>query len=148
MLTTLRASFLLLLVTFIAGCAATGPKMSEMKSTIPALSPDQGRIYFYRTTSMLGAAVSADLRLNGDVVGRSQRGAFFYVDRPAGNYEVASSTETEKKLSFALDAGETKYVRTYVGVGVVVGRIVPELVNADEASKEMDNLAYVQSIKM
>jgi hypothetical protein len=143
-----RTSLWFLLAAFLAGCAATGPKMSEVKSTIPALSPDQGRIYFYRNLNMLGAAVSADIRLNGDVVGRSQRGAFFYVDRPAGNYEVASSTETEKKLTFALDAGETKYVRTYVGVGILVGRIIPELVNGDDASKEMDNLAYVKSIKM
>ena len=42
---------------------------------------------------------------------------------------------------------ETKYVRTYVGMGILVGRIIPELVNADEAEKEMADLAYVESAK-
>jgi len=143
----LRCLGLFTLLAFLAGCAATGPKMSEVKSTIPALSQDQGRIYFYRTRSIFGAAITADLRVNGDVVGRSTRGSFFFVDRPAGNYEVASSTETEKKATFALSGRETKYVRTYVGMGILVGRIIPELVNADEAEKEMADLAYVESAK-
>lgn len=144
---TLRFIALFVLMAFLAGCAASGPKMSEIKSTIPAVGKDQGRIYFYRTASMLGAAVTADLRLNGDVVGRSTRGSFFFVDRPAGNFEVATSTETEKKVTFALSDGETKYVRTYVGMGLFVGRIIPELVNADQADKEMADLAYVESPK-
>ena len=143
----LRCVGLFVLLTFLAGCAAMGPKMSEVKSTIPALGNDQGRIYFYRTSSIFGAAISADLRVNGDVVGRSTRGSFFFVDRPAGNYEVASSTETEKKVTFALSGGETKYVRTYVGLGILVGRVIPELVNADQAEKEMADLAYVESAK-
>lgn len=143
----IRCIGLLTLLAFLAGCAATGPKMSDVKTTIPALGQDKGRIYFYRTKNLLGAAVSADVRVNGEVVGRSTRGSFFFVDRPAGAYEVVSSTETEKKLTFALSGGETKYVRTYVGMGVLVGRIIPELVNADEAEKAMADLAYVESAK-
>lgn len=144
---TLRLIGLFVLFAFLAGCAASGPKMSEVKSSIPTLGADQGRIYFYRTKSIFGAAITADLRVNGDVVGRSTRGSFFYIDRPAGNYDVASSTETEKMVTFALDAGETKYVRTYVGLGILVGRIIPELVNENEAEKEMAELAYVESAK-
>lgn len=117
--------------------------MSEVQSSIPTLGADQGRIYFYRTKSIFGAAITADIRVNGEVVGRSTRGSFFYVDRPAGSYAVASSTETEKTVSLSLAAGETKYVRTYVGLGVLVGRIIPELVSEDEAQKEMADLAYV-----
>ena len=144
---TLRLIGLFVLFAFLAGCAASGPKMSEVKSSIPTLGADQGRIYFYRTKSIFGAAITADLRVKGDVVGRSTRGSFFYIDRPAGNYDVASSTETEKMVTFALDAGETKYVRTYVGLGILVGRIIPELVNENEAEKEMAELAYVESAK-
>lgn len=143
----LRRVVLIALVTVLAGCAASGPKMSEVKSSIPTLGSDKGRIYFYRTSSIFGAALSSDILLNGEVVGRSTRGSFFYVDRPAGNYEVATSTETEKKVTFALAGGETKYVRTYVGLGVLVGRIVPELVNDGEADREMATLAYVESTK-
>ena len=68
-------------------------------------------------------------------------------DKDQALCRVASSTETEKKATFALSGRETKYVRTYVGMGILVGRIIPELVNADEAEKEMADLAYVESAK-
>jgi Protein of unknown function (DUF2846) len=131
----------------LAGCAATGPKLSEMKSSIPVLPSDKGRIYFYRTNTFLGGAVTSEIRLNNDVVGRSNRGSFFYVDRAPGNYEVATATETEKKVTLTLDAKETKYVRTRVGMGILVGRVIGELVSPDEAQKEMADLAYVESSK-
>jgi hypothetical protein len=69
------------------------------------------------------------------------------VDRAPGNYEVATATETEKKVTLTLDAKETKYVRTRVGMGILVGRVIGELVSPDEAQKEMVDLAYVESSK-
>ena len=39
-------------------------------------------------------------------------------------------------------AGETKYVKTAVSFGVLVGRINSELVNAIEAKTEITGLAY------
>jgi hypothetical protein len=41
-----------------------------------------------------------------------------------------------------VDKGETKYVRTKVSMGVLVGHVVPELVSADEAQKELATLSY------
>lgn len=108
------------LATLMSGCAS-GVKYSEMASSIPTLKADQGRIYFFRSSSMFGAAIQPEIRLNDKVVGKSQPGGFFYVDRPAGQYRAASSTETEKTLSFSLDAGETKYVRTAASFGL--GRV-------------------------
>lgn len=135
------------MVALLAGCAASGPKPSEIRGSLPTLAADQGRIYFYRTPFTFGGAVTAEIRLNGQPVGRSQRGSFFYVDRPAGNYEVSTSTEVERKLTFALAPGETKYVRTYVSFGVLVGRVVPELMNAAEAEADMADLAYTGPTK-
>ena len=89
--------------------------------------------------------MTADIQLNGQVVGRSTRGSFFYVDRPAGNYEVTAATEAEKKWKFKLAAGETKYVKTTVGVGVLVGRVEPEIVGASRGQSEISGLAYVES---
>jgi hypothetical protein len=31
-------------------------RLAEMKSSMPMLEPDRGRIYFYRSSSMMGAA--------------------------------------------------------------------------------------------
>jgi len=126
----------------LTGCAS-GPKFSEMSNTIPAVKAGEGRVYFFRSDSMLGAAIQPDIRLNNEVVGSSKPGGFFYVDRPAGSFSAAASTETEKTVSFTLDAGETKYVRTSPTFGVLVGRIVLQLEEPAKAQAEVEKLSYV-----
>ncbi|AIY41530.1 miscellaneous; hypothetical/global homology [Collimonas arenae] len=130
------------LAVLLSGCAASGAKYSDMASSIPTLKADQGRIYFFRSSSMMGAAIQPEVRLNQTVVGKSQPGGFFYVDRPAGQYVAASSTEVEKTLSFALDAGETKYVRTSVSMGLLAGHVNPTLETQEIATKELPSLSF------
>ncbi|WP_348984422.1 DUF2846 domain-containing protein [Achromobacter sp. Bel] len=136
-----KISAAVLATVVMAGCAS-GVKHSQMASTIPVVQQGEGRIYFMRSASMFGAAVQSDIRLNGEVVGRSQPGGFFYVDRPQGTYKASTSTETEKTLSFVLDAGETKYVRSSPSLGLMVGRIVLELDTPEKAEKELGGLSY------
>lgn len=126
----------------LAGCVSSGMKHAELKSSMQALKSDEGRIYFYRTGSFFGAAVQADISLNGTVVGTSQPGGFFFVDRPAGKYEAWASTEVSRMVTFTLDPGETKYVRSYVSVGILIGRVNLELVGAAEAEPELESLHY------
>jgi hypothetical protein len=123
-----------------AGCAS-GPKFSEIASSIPTLKAGEGRIYFYRT-SMLGAAIQPTINLNGVAVGTSQSGGFFFVDRSPGNYEIVMASEVERKVTFVLAAGEQKYIRTSVGIGLFVGRPQAELVSAEEGRKEVSDLSY------
>ncbi len=129
----------------MAGCAS-GVKHSEMASSIPSLKSGEGRVYFMRSASMFGAAIQPDLRLNGQVVGESKPGGFFFVDRPAGKYVASASTETEKTLSFVLDAGETKYVRSSPSLGLMVGRVVLELETPDKAKEELGSLSYTGDV--
>jgi len=131
----------LFLMGLSTGCAS-GPKFAEVSATFPQLSADQGRVYFYRDGGIGGAAVQPDIKLNGKVVGQSVPGRFFYVDCPAGNYEVSCATEAEHKLSLALAPQETKYVRTYIQMGLFVGQVVPELVDKDKAMRSMNDCSY------
>lgn len=126
----------------LTGCVAGGMKHAEMKASMQALKADEGRIYFYRTGSIFGVAVQADIYLNGVMVGASQPGGFFFVDRPAGNYEAHASTEVSRMVTFTLDRGETKYVRSYVSMGILVGHVNLELVNAAEAEEQLGSLGY------
>jgi hypothetical protein len=125
----------------LAGCAS-GPKFADVAQSIPTVAAGEGRIYFFRSSSMLGAAIQPDIRLNGEVVGASKPGGFFYVDRKPGTYVGSTTTETEKTLSFALAAGETKYVRSSPSFGVMVGRINLELEDAQKARDEIATLSY------
>ena len=146
LLARFRLVALLAFAAVITGCA-TGPKFSDTASSMPALKAGDGRIFFYRSNSMLGAAIQPDVRLNGEVVGPSKPGGFFYVDRPAGSYSAATSTETEKTVSFQLDAGESKYIKMTPGFGVVVGRMVMSVESAQTARPELESMSYVGMAK-
>lgn len=134
--------FLLACAIALTGCAS-GVKYNDMQSSIPAMKADGGRIFFYRSGSMLGAGIQPGIMLNGVRVGESQPGGFFYVDAPTGNHEVMCTTEVEKKLSFALAKGEVKYVKSTVGLGLIVYRVYPELASAAEALKDLPDLSYI-----
>jgi len=138
---TIRRGLFAAAVLLVAGCAS-GPKYTEVVSTIPSLAPAQGRIYFYRP-SALGAAVQPEINLNGQKVGTAKPHGFYFVDRAPGNYEVSAATETEKKLTFTLESGQERFVRLKIQLGVFVGRIVPELVDKAEAEGELKDLSLI-----
>jgi hypothetical protein len=133
--------FALIPVVLLSACA-TGPAYKDVRATLPALSPDQGRIWFYRD-SALGAALQPDVNLNGQKVGTAKPGGFFFVDRTPGNYEAVTGTEVEKKLTFTLDKGQHRHVRLAVGWGVLLWRVYPELADPKAAEEAMQDLAYM-----
>ncbi len=119
----MRRSFLkftlaLTAAALVSGCA-TGVKHAEMAASMPKPKAGEGRIYFFRP-STFGLALQPNILLNGQLVGQSKAGGFFFVDKPAGKYVASASTETENSLSFTLDPGETKYFRVSIGFGLVV----------------------------
>jgi hypothetical protein len=138
--------YLLLIISssaLMTGCA-TGPKYSQVKASFPALAPENGRIYFYRVTS-LGAAVQPVVKINGEVIGTAKPSGFFYVDRPPGNYKVETSTEVKRQLSLELDKNQTRYVRLNISIGFFVGHVYPELVEDVIGEKEISDCSYTGS---
>ena len=122
-------------VAFLPGCA-TGPKFADAKALIPPLAAENGRIYFYRT-STLGAAVQPSVKLNGTQIGTAKPKGFFYADRPTGNYHVDTTTEVKRRLSLTLEPGQTRYVRLNISMGFWVGHVFPELVEPQVGEKEI-----------
>lgn len=131
---------LLLAACFLFGCAS-GQKFTELQPSMVAENPEVGRLFFYRT-SVLGAALQPDVLLNGYKVGNAVAQGFFFVDRPPGNYVVATSTEVERKLSFTLDKRQTRYVKFSVSMGFFVGHVYGELVENSIASEEIKDCKY------
>lgn len=129
------------LPALLVACAS-GPKHAEVVASIPTVAASEGRVYIYRSNSMLGAAVQPNVVVNGKVAGESKPGGFFFVNLPPGTVEISTATEVEKKLTFTLDAGQTRYVRTTVGFGVMVGRVYPELVDNAEGAKAIAETSY------
>ena len=141
MLTRVKTLALLSALVMLSACGATGPKYAEYEKKLTAVPQDQGRIYIYRN-SYLGAAVQPEVKLNGEVVGTAVPNGFFYVDRPAGKYEILTSTEVDRKLSLTLDKGQTRYVRLAISIGFFVGHVYPELVEPSVGEKEIRETAY------
>ncbi len=131
----------LLALGLLSGCAS-GMKYAEFKTKAPALKERQGRIVVYRPSSF-GFAVKPDVYLNEtETIGNSQSKGFFYVDKPAGQYICSAHTEVKRNASFALEAGETKYVKTSISMGFLVGHPNFELVDAAEAEAELESCAF------
>lgn len=139
--------FLMMAVAILLAACASGPKLAEVEQGFPPLKAGEGRVYLYRSNSMIGAAVQPSISVNGKVVGDSKPGGFFFVDLPAGPVEVSTSTEVERKATFVLAAGETRYVRTAIGMGIFVGRVYPELVDEATGRSEVRESSYIGTRK-
>ena len=129
-------------VIVLSGCAVEGSKYSELRTSIAPVQTDMGRIYFYRLAEAVGSPFQPKVLLNGEEVGNSAPGGFFYVDRHPGNYKVYLSNEKEKIVEFTLDRGQTRYVRLSVALAGITYRVYPELVVQDFAESEMRSLNY------
>jgi uncharacterized protein DUF2846 len=124
-------------LVLLAGCASTGADLAAVSAAAPKLGANNGRVYFYRSASIVGAVIQPEIRLNGQPVGTSVPGGSFFVDRPRGSYAASTSTEVETQLNFTLAPGETKYIRTSISPGVVAGHMNFELVSKSVAESEM-----------
>lgn len=131
------------LVALSLGACASGREFAEVASSIPKLSPQNGRIYFYRNNDYPGWAIQPSIHLNDEVVGKSQPGGFFYVDRPEGDYRVSTTTEVTNTVSFHLAKNETKYIKTGIGMGIFVGRIKPEIVYPEQGRSDLNDMKYI-----
>ena len=129
------------LVALTLSACASGVKFTEMNPSTMPKDQDSGRIFFYRTT-VLGAALQPDIRLNGAKVGDSVAQGFFYVDRPPGNYEIVTSTEVDRKVTFVLEKEQTRFVKFSVSMGFFVGHVYGELVDSAVGLEEIKECKY------
>jgi hypothetical protein len=127
---------------WLSGCAATGPKASEMTTSLNTVPAGYGRIVFFRSGSMMGAAIQPDIRLDGQVVGQSKPGGFFYVDASPGRHVAAVSTEATSSVEVQVVSGQTHYVRSAMGFGLVVGRVLLSVEGMITAKGELSSLSY------
>ena len=86
----------------------------------------------------MGAAVQPDIKLKP-----SPAGSTSWTVSPGTTSGPA--TETEKKLTFVLEPAQERYVRLKMQMGILVGRVVPEIVDRPEALKDLDGLIYIAS---
>jgi hypothetical protein len=142
----LRFVTILALPVWLAACATSGKTLPELASSLPPIPTGQGRIFIYRT-AVAGMAVQPSAKVNEEVVGTAVPRGFTYVDRPAGEYSVSTTTEVTRSLSLQLEPAQVRYVRLGISFGFVVGHVYPELVDEEQGQKDLANCHYVSGSK-
>jgi hypothetical protein len=146
----MRVSLFLLFVTFFLSGCATGPKMSEINSRIPAIKNENARIFIYRESIFVGDGHTPSIILNGNNIGDSIAGGWFFLDTVPGDYVLTTSTNEENRFNFQLTTGEERYISfkfSSFGVSVLFVTVKPrsfemEIVPKDKALLAMKELRY------
>jgi len=77
-------------------------------------SPDKARVFFYRLPPQGGTMIWTAVYLNGEHVGDSGAGSYFWRDVPPGSYEITLRSQGTLPGQFqtaTVRAGDTVYVR-------------------------------------
>ena len=136
-----RAAILIsgLVIIVLDGCANM-PKFADYTRGVPPLKPGYGRIWFYRESRFVGSARHPEILLDGQKVGVSKPGGYFFVDRPAGTHLVTCESPQINECRLVLESGSTKYVRFVWEMGFWIGNLVPQEVSRTTALKELADL--------
>lgn len=123
--------------------AADTKTYAVLHASEPAIPDGQGRIYFYRESGIMGLTLRPAIYIDGvGTGGHSIPGDYFYIDRPAGDHLVNTRTEKKESVSVTVVAGQAIYVKTSVSMGFLIGHVIPEVVPASVAEKEIKDCDY------
>lgn len=144
-LSILAASFAL-----VTGCATVPleePTKTEQALTFAAPQSGNAGVYIYRRANIAGTALKKDLWINGDCVGESAPGVFFYREVP-GNQEHVIATESEfspNEITLATTPGELHFIEQYIKMGLFVGGANVAERSAEEGRKAVAKLSLAKS---
>lgn len=134
------------------GCASV-PKVNQSqaqnikKLNVPA--EGQAAIYVYRSNNIIGSALKKDIWIDGECLGESARGVFFYKEVKGGEKHTVS-TESEfspNHLEFQADTGKQYFIQQYIKPGVIVGGAGLKLVDDVQGKKAITEYDLAQSGK-
>ncbi len=121
----------------LVSCAG-GPSYSEVKSKLPPIAKGNGRVFVYRT-SALGAAVRPEVKIDDQVVGKSESRGFFYTDQKAGPHKISIKTETSHENTINVTAGQPAFVACNMQMGVFVGRLTTSQVTTSQGESDIQD---------
>lgn len=87
-----------------------------------------GKIVLYRGSSIAGAAVGCPIRYKGQEIVELGRGKYAEWAVPAGRYILTNKTSS---VEVSVDAGETRYVRCAMKMGMLTARADLQIVDAE-----------------
>ncbi|WP_447400214.1 DUF2846 domain-containing protein [Vibrio harveyi] len=126
----------------LSGCASVPTVDSTVSNEVKSFeAPQEGNsgIYIYREDSFVGAALKKYVYVDGECIGETAPGIFFYHE-VEGNKEHKVSTESEfseNHLTIYTEEGRNYFVNQYIKMGVFVGGAGVELVDENKGKAEV-----------
>lgn len=102
----------------------------------PASAPADATVCFYRTSSLVGAAIHPSLFIDDANVGSLGRGQKFTYTVSPGKHRI-HSTAKDSGIDLDAKAGETYYVRLNLKMGFLKGSGTVTLVNSQQGEYEL-----------
>lgn len=128
--------------TLFAGCGATGAAFKPV-DPIPA---GKGVVYIYRQPSYLGAGVFGTLTANKIPITKIRNGGYFpYVSNP-GPVHFEVTTEATNEANVTVDAGQEKYLKTTIGMGLFVGHLKLSEVSPEIGRREIGECKLLEPV--
>lgn len=117
--------------------APVSPAPAPKPVTPAAVSaPAEATVCFYRTSSLLGAAIHPSLFIDDANVGSLGRGQKFTYTVSPGKHRI-HSTAKDSGIDLDAKAGKTYYVRLNLKMGFLKGKGTVTLVNSQQGESEL-----------
>lgn len=133
----------LLLALGFVGCASV-PKVdlttTQQQRTIQTPQAGNAGIFVYRSNNVIGSALKKDIWIDGECLGETARGVYFYKEVEGGKPHTVS-TESEfspNHLNVTTQSGKNYYVQQYIKPGVFVGGANLKLVDETEGKTAVE----------
>ncbi|EGU44346.1 hypothetical protein VII00023_22684 [Vibrio ichthyoenteri ATCC 700023] len=132
----------LALLLGVSGCASVptaDTTQSDQALEFSTPSKDKAGIYIYRADAFAGQALKKDVYLNGECVGETAPGIFFY-EEVGGDKEHTIGTESEfsaNNITLYTETGRLYFVEQYIKIGLFVGGANLEVIEEEEGRTEV-----------
>ena len=135
----------IIITALLSGCASVQMEPETTSNKAKEFNPPStgmSGVYIYREDTHLGAALKKDVWIDGNCIGETAKGVFFYHE-VEGDKEHTFSTESEfspNDLIIQTAMGDLYFIEQSLRFGVFVGGAELEQKQPDVGKKEMELL--------
>lgn len=135
--------------SFLSGCASVpmeSPEKTAAAKQFSAPSVGTSGIYVFRKDTVVGGALKKDVWIDGECIGQTAKGIFFYKEVEGGEQHRVS-TESEfspNDLVIKMDQGELYFVEQYIKMGVFVGGAGLKEYSPEKGKEKVSDLKLAQ----
>ncbi|MFN3469650.1 MAG: DUF2846 domain-containing protein, partial [Novosphingobium sp.] len=129
--TTTRALAAVAILAMAPAAGGIAHAADKAPVVIPPPPPGKGQIVFYRTGTIMGAAMGCAVNENGQKISSLGAGRYFILVTDPGRHEYTVKSEAKDVLALQVEADETQYAMCKIKMGIMAGR--PDLRPSTEA---------------